>query len=111
MALRRWRKTGRGDHVHPALINDLVLTGNPTAPTPPPGDNDTSIATTAFVQSAVTATEIGTSVLVGSTAPVGAADNSLWFEDGTGRLYLFYSDGTGPAQWSRSCQSSFCNTV
>jgi hypothetical protein len=29
------------------------LTGNPTAPTPAPGDNDTSIATTAFVQAAV----------------------------------------------------------
>ena len=29
------------------------LTGNPTAPTPTYGDNDTSIATTAFVQSAV----------------------------------------------------------
>ena len=30
-----------------------VLTGNPTAPTPTVGDNDTSIATTAFVASAV----------------------------------------------------------
>ncbi|OCC05262.1 hypothetical protein BA190_10185 [Labrys sp. WJW] len=30
--------------------NSPNLTGNPTAPTPPTGDNDTSIATTAFVQ-------------------------------------------------------------
>lgn len=30
-----------------------VFTGNPTAPTPATGDNDTSIATTAFVQSAI----------------------------------------------------------
>jgi hypothetical protein len=30
-----------------------VFTGNPTAPTPTVGDNDTSIATTAFVQTAV----------------------------------------------------------
>lgn len=32
-----------------------VFTGNPTAPTPSPGDNDTSIATSAFVTSAITA--------------------------------------------------------
>lgn len=31
------------------------LTGNPTAPTPSPGDSDTSIATTAFVQNAIAA--------------------------------------------------------
>ncbi|CAN7244213.1 hypothetical protein LJR045_000999 [Microbacterium sp. LjRoot45] len=32
-----------------------ALTGNPTAPTPSPGDNDTSIATTAFVATAIAA--------------------------------------------------------
>jgi hypothetical protein len=32
-----------------------VFTGNPTAPTPTAGDNDTSIATTAFVAAALTA--------------------------------------------------------
>jgi hypothetical protein len=31
------------------------LTGTPTAPTPAPGDNDTSVATTAFVTAAVAA--------------------------------------------------------
>jgi lysophospholipase L1-like esterase len=31
-----------------------IFTGNPTAPTPTLGDNDTSVATSAFVQSAVT---------------------------------------------------------
>jgi hypothetical protein len=45
-----------------SLVSDLaakaplaspVLTGNPIAPTPSPGDNDTSIATTGFVQNAV----------------------------------------------------------
>jgi hypothetical protein len=35
-------------------FNNAALTGNPTAPTPAAGDNDTSIATTAWVQ-----TEIG----------------------------------------------------
>lgn len=41
-----------------ALKADLAspaLTGNPTAPTPTAGDNDTSIATTAFVTAAVAA--------------------------------------------------------
>src|SRR5262252_1579202 len=36
-----------------APLASPVLTGNPTAPTPSLGDNDTSIATTAFVQAAV----------------------------------------------------------
>ena len=36
-----------------APLNSPPFTGNPTAPTPPYGDNDTSLATTAFVQSAV----------------------------------------------------------
>jgi hypothetical protein len=44
--------TGTGDFVRAA---DAVLTGNPTAPTPTPGDNDASIATTAFVGTAVSA--------------------------------------------------------
>lgn len=34
------------------VLNDIVLTGNPTAPTPSPGDNSDSIATTAFVTGA-----------------------------------------------------------
>ena len=49
----------REDHVHPSDISRAPLaspafTGNPTAPTPAAGDNDTSIATTAFVGAAVT---------------------------------------------------------
>jgi hypothetical protein len=38
-----------------AVLSSPAFTGNPTAPTPNPGDNDTSIATTAFVQAADTA--------------------------------------------------------
>jgi len=37
-----------------APIASPTFTGNPTAPTPTAGDNDTSIATTAFVQAALT---------------------------------------------------------
>ena len=48
----------RADHVHPAdtlkaPLASPVFTGNPTAPTPSPGDNDTSLATTAFVTTAI----------------------------------------------------------
>jgi len=50
----------RGDHVHPsdttrAPLASPVFTGNPQAPTPTAGDNDNSIATTAFVAAAVVA--------------------------------------------------------
>lgn len=37
-----------------APLNSPAFTGNPTAPTPAAGDNDTSIATTAFVQNEIT---------------------------------------------------------
>ena len=46
-----------------APINSPALTGNPTAPTPSPGDNDTSIATTEFVQASVAAGTISDSKL------------------------------------------------
>ena len=39
--------------VHAAPLASPSFTGNPTAPTPTAGDNDTSIATTAFVTAAV----------------------------------------------------------
>lgn len=47
-----------GDHVHPtdtsrAPLASPAFTGNPTAPTPAANDNDTSIATTAFVNTAI----------------------------------------------------------
>jgi hypothetical protein len=56
----------RGDHVHPtdtsrAPLNNPVFTGDPRAPTPTAGDNDTSIATTAFVTAAVAASTAGVS--------------------------------------------------
>ena len=38
-----------------ATINNPLFTGNPRAPTPAAGDNDTSIATTAFVTAAIAA--------------------------------------------------------
>lgn len=55
-----------------ALKADLAspaLTGNPTAPTPTAGDNDTSIATTAFVTNAVT---VAGGLALGTTAGTAA---------------------------------------
>jgi hypothetical protein len=40
----------------------------------------------------------GASVLVGDTAPVGAPDNSLWWESDSGLLFIRYNDGNS-AQW------------
>ena len=45
-----------------APLASPTFTGNPAAPTPSPGDNDTSIATTAFVTAAVAAASGGASV-------------------------------------------------
>jgi hypothetical protein len=52
-----------------APLTSPGLLGNPTAPTPPPGDSDTSIATTAFVQAAVIG---GTSGVATFNARTGA---------------------------------------
>jgi hypothetical protein len=64
--------------VNAALINS-PLTGNPTAPTPPVGDNDTSIATTAFV--ALSYAPINNPTFTGDpkapTPPVGDNDTSI----------------------------------
>lgn len=54
-----------------AALASPALTGNPTAPTPTEGDNDTSIATTAFVTTAVAAvgdTVVPTKYAVGDGA-------------------------------------------
>jgi hypothetical protein len=44
-----------------ARLASPIFTGDPQAPTPAPGDNDTSIATTAFVTNAVAASTAGVS--------------------------------------------------
>jgi hypothetical protein len=60
---------GPSDLTPYAPLASPTFTGNPTAPTPTAGDNDTSIATTAFVQNA-----ISTAVAAAKLAmyPVGA---------------------------------------
>ena len=60
----------RGDHIHPtdtsrAPLASPTFTGTPKAPTATAGTNTTQIATTAFVQSAVTAATSGVSGVKG----------------------------------------------
>src|SRR4029077_1643795 len=88
-------------NVMPAIGNKAdifspTLTGDPKAPTPATADNDTSIATTAFVKAALAAG--ASAVYVSDTPPVGAPDNSLWWESDTGILFVRYNDGTS-TQW------------
>jgi len=55
-----------------APLANPVFTGNPTAPTPTAGDNDTSLATTAFVTAAIAAippTGLSTAEYTYSTTP------------------------------------------
>jgi hypothetical protein len=54
-----------------ALLASPVLTGDPTAPTAAPGDNDASIATTAFVTAAIAAIAAGDAPIFFSSTPVG----------------------------------------
>ena len=53
-----------------APISNPIFVGDPRAPTPSPGDNDTSIATTAFVTAAVAASTAGVSSWNGRTGTV-----------------------------------------
>jgi hypothetical protein len=77
----------RGDHVHPsdttrASLASPVFTGDPQAPTPANNDNDTSIATTAFVKgqrldqfAAPTASvSFNGQLITGVASPVSATD-------------------------------------
>jgi hypothetical protein len=68
-----------------APLASPALTGNPTAPTASPGDNDTSIATTAFVAAAVAAvpappTVISTAEYLANTGGNGRylSSNTVW---------------------------------
>lgn len=62
-----------------APLASPVFTGNPTAPTPSPGDNDTSVATTAFVATsfAPIASPTFTGVPAAPTASPGTSTTQL----------------------------------
>jgi hypothetical protein len=102
-----------------ALNASPAFTGNPTAPTPNPGDNDTSIATTAFVQAAlasaggvnsfngragaVTLNAADVFAAAGAiyrqaATPPATASETLWFDQIGGQLYVQYVDPTTSAK-------------
>lgn len=59
-----------------------AFTGNPTAPTPAPGDNDTSVSTTGFVQAALVAATrkyTGNVVGIGVSVALTAAQTGIAF--------------------------------
>jgi len=81
-----------------ANIASPTFTGDPRAPTPTAGDNDTSLATTAFVQTALS-TIVG-GAIISDTAPSSPKNGQLWFESDSGATFIFYVDPSGPpGQW------------
>jgi hypothetical protein len=95
-------------HVHPEsevtnLVTDLAakaplaspaFTGNPTAPTPTAGDNDTSIATTAFVTGAITTAGTGYAPASHTHTASQVTDFSEAVDDRVGALLVAGSNVT-----------------
>jgi hypothetical protein len=68
-----------------APINSPRFTGVPTAPTPATGDNSTNIATTAFVNGAIsghTSLWQGSAYTVSASPPSGGNPGDFWFQIG-----------------------------
>ncbi|MBI4856172.1 MAG: hypothetical protein HY818_05475 [Acetobacterium woodii] len=65
-----------------APLNSPALTGNPTAPTPATDDNDTSIATTAFVKSQgyITSSGSGAKITTASVEPATPSAGEFWYK-------------------------------
>ncbi len=78
-----------------APLNSPTFIGNPAAPTPTFGDNDTSIATTAFVQAAITAAKEALYPVGSIYVNAGATTNpatllgfGTWTAFGAGRVMV-----------------------
>jgi hypothetical protein len=81
-----------------APLASPTFSGDPKAPTPTAGDNDTTIATTAFVTAAIAAMPAGGGVTISDTAPGSPTQGMLWWQSSTGDLFISYNDGTS-TQW------------
>lgn len=92
-----------------------AFTGNPTAPTPANGDNDTSIATTAFVQTAIGGV-LTKSVAGGANVTLTAAEagNGILIFSGilSANITVFVPD-TPTSTWvvSNNCTGGFSITM
>lgn len=75
-----------------------VLTGNPTAPTPSVGDNDTSVATTAFVASAVPNASYRTLMTANSIITAGSVAGTYAITAGGDGCVLSGADTAIPLQ-------------
>ena len=100
-----------------APLASPAFTGNPTAPTASPGDNDTSIATTAFVTAAIAAIPPAWTIVektTGQTISLSAVltdDNDLQFAMEANKTYairisLAFSFITGGYQYGITGPSS-----
>jgi len=82
------------------LFTGPTFTGVPAAPTAAPGTDSTQIATTAFVEAAVTAGGGGggATVTASSTEPVSPSAGDLWYQTDDGVMYIRFDDGD-TTQW------------
>lgn len=81
------------DNIGAAAKDNTVLTGDPTAPTAGSGDNDTSIATTAFVQNAAggaTSVNVAGSANVTLTAAQAGANTVILTGALTGNINVIF---------------------
>jgi hypothetical protein len=100
-----------------APIASPVFTGDPKAPTPATADNDTSVATTAFVKAqgyigeapndgtqyvrkslAWAPVSVPPGTAISDAPPASPQPGQMWFESDTGNLYIWFDDGTSQ-QW------------
>ena len=85
-----------------APIVDPVFTGVPIAPTPSTSTNDTQLATTAFVRSAISAYGASgastASVALSDTAPSAPTAGAIWWDTSEATPYVYYADGDS-SQW------------
>ena len=79
-----------------APLTSPTFTGDPKAPTPATADNDTSIATTAYVKANL-ATIVG-GAIISDTAPASPQPGQLWYESDTGNTFIWYQDADS-SQW------------
>jgi hypothetical protein len=129
-----WQRLGDNSVTNLAPLASPVFTGNPTAPTPPAGDSDTSLATTAFVAPTIEATQrvVGadvsalSSVVYGDVSPnsTTAVNTNIWglidqnqhsgfltsasirvASSGAGMFLIVGSDGTILSEHSRTVAS------